>query len=100
LLGTTARRQRSRLGLDATSPDEGVQVAGRDPHVPAELGVRDAALEDEPVHARPVGGKLTRTREAAEVAWVAAADLEGYDIHPAIRLRLAHGLSAAKPHVG
>jgi 8-oxo-dGTP pyrophosphatase MutT (NUDIX family) len=52
------------------------------------------------LHARPVGGELTRTKEAAEVAWVAAADLEDYDIHPAIRLRIAHGLSSAEPHVG
>jgi 8-oxo-dGTP pyrophosphatase MutT (NUDIX family) len=52
------------------------------------------------LHARQVGGELTRTREAAEVAWVATADLEDYDIHPAIRLRIAHGLSSAEPHVG
>ena len=52
------------------------------------------------LHARQVGGELTRTKEAAEVAWVATADLEGYDIHPAIRLRITRGLSTAEPHIG
>jgi 8-oxo-dGTP pyrophosphatase MutT (NUDIX family) len=52
------------------------------------------------LHARPVGGELTRTKEAAEVAWVATADLEDYDIHPAIRLRITHGLSSTEPHIG
>jgi len=48
----------------------------------------------------PVGGELTRTKEAAEVAWVTAGDLDDYDIHPAIRLRITHGLSAGRPYVG
>jgi len=52
------------------------------------------------LHARPVGGELTRTKEAAEVAWVTAGDLDDYDIHPAIRLRITHGLSAGRPYVG
>lgn len=52
------------------------------------------------LHARPVGGELTTTEEAAEVAWVRAADLDDYAIHPAIRLRITHGLSSTKPHVG
>jgi ADP-ribose pyrophosphatase YjhB (NUDIX family) len=52
------------------------------------------------LHARPVGGEPTRTKEAAEVAWVAAAELDGCDIHPAIRLRITHGLSAGQPYVG
>jgi 8-oxo-dGTP pyrophosphatase MutT (NUDIX family) len=52
------------------------------------------------LHARPVGGELTRTKEAAEVAWVRAADLDGYDLHPAIRLRITHGLAAGQPYVG
>ena len=52
------------------------------------------------LHARQVGGALTRTKEAADVAWVAATDLEDYDIHPAIRLRIARGLSSAEPYVG
>jgi 8-oxo-dGTP pyrophosphatase MutT (NUDIX family) len=52
------------------------------------------------LHARPVGGRLTRTQEASEVAWVAPADLDGYAMHPAIRLRVSHGLSSAEPHIG
>ncbi len=52
------------------------------------------------LHARPVGGELTRTEEASEVAWVEPADLEGYAMHPAIRLRVAHGISSAEPYIG
>jgi len=52
------------------------------------------------LHARPVGGELTRTKEAAEVAWVATGELDDYDVHPAIRLRITHGLSAGQPYVG
>ena len=53
-------------GLDAAGGDEGVQVAGGDAHVAAELGVGDAALEDEPAHepqrgAQPLGGLLRRS---------------------------------------
>jgi 8-oxo-dGTP pyrophosphatase MutT (NUDIX family) len=52
------------------------------------------------LHARPIGGSLTLTEEAAEVAWVEPDDLEDYEIHPAIRLRIQHGLSFSEPHVG
>ena len=51
------------------------------------------------LHARQVGGEPMRTKEAAEVAWVAAGELDGYSIHPAIRLRLTHGLSAGQPYL-
>jgi ADP-ribose pyrophosphatase YjhB (NUDIX family) len=52
------------------------------------------------LHARPVRGEPTRTNEAAEAAWVAAGELDEYNIHPAIRLRLTHGLAAGRPYVG
>jgi len=51
------------------------------------------------MYARPVGGSLTHTEEASEVAWVAPADLEDYHIHPAIRVRITHGLSAPEPYI-
>ncbi|WP_131739367.1 NUDIX hydrolase [Actinomadura roseirufa] len=51
------------------------------------------------LHARPVGGELTTTDEAAEVRWVEPADLGNYAIHPALRRRVDHGLTAAEPHV-
>src|SRR5215211_4258283 len=41
----TLRGTRHRRRLDAARGDEGVQVAGGDADVPAELGVRDAALD-------------------------------------------------------
>ncbi len=52
------------------------------------------------LHARPVGGEVERTEEAAEVAWVAPDELDSYQIHPAIRLRIQHGLSSAEPYIG
>ncbi len=52
------------------------------------------------LRARPVGGEPTRTAEASAVEWVTQGDIDGYDIHPAIRLRIAHGLSSDAPHIG
>jgi 8-oxo-dGTP pyrophosphatase MutT (NUDIX family) len=52
------------------------------------------------LRARPVAGEPQRTDEAAQVAWVEPADLDHYDIHPAIRLRLDHGLTSSEPYLG
>jgi len=50
--------------------------------------------------ARVIGGELTTTSEATEVAWAAPDRLDDYDIHPAIRRRIAHGLHPGNaPHV-
>ncbi|MFD0855194.1 NUDIX hydrolase [Actinomadura adrarensis] len=51
------------------------------------------------LHARPVGGELAATDEAEEVLWVAPDDLGSYDIHPALRRRIEHGLLSDVPHV-
>jgi 8-oxo-dGTP pyrophosphatase MutT (NUDIX family) len=51
------------------------------------------------LHARPIGGDLTTTDEASEVRWVDPADLAGYEIHPALRRRIDHGLTSDVPHV-
>jgi ADP-ribose pyrophosphatase YjhB (NUDIX family) len=50
---------------------------------------------------RLIGGTLTTSDEAAEVAWVPPAKLDDYDIHPSIRRRIAYGLqdSRTAPHV-
>jgi 8-oxo-dGTP pyrophosphatase MutT (NUDIX family) len=49
---------------------------------------------------RVIGGKLTSTDEASDVAWIAPAQLDDYDIHPAIRRRIVHGLDPySTPHV-
>jgi ADP-ribose pyrophosphatase YjhB (NUDIX family) len=46
-----------------------------------------------------IGGKLTTTDEASEVAWIPLAQLDDYDIHPAIRRRIVHGLNpGSTPH--
>ena len=52
------------------------------------------------LHARPVGGELHCTDEATQVAWVAPGDLDSYEIHPAIRLRIDHGLTSSEPYLG
>lgn len=53
-------------------------------------------------HARPVGGELRTSSESKEVRWVSPADLGELDIHPSMRLRIAHGLdeSRAAPYIG
>ncbi|MFD3544451.1 NUDIX hydrolase [Streptomyces sp. NPDC058655] len=53
-------------------------------------------------HARPIGGSLRTSSESKEVRWVAPADLEELNIHPSMRLRITHGLDAARsaPYIG
>ncbi|WP_170026645.1 NUDIX hydrolase [Actinomadura oligospora] len=67
--------------------------------------VRDGRVDEvrQPVnvclHARPVGGALTTTDEASEVKWVSPDDLDEYEIHPALRRRIDHGLNSNTPHI-
>ncbi|MGK5627318.1 NUDIX domain-containing protein [Streptomyces sp. URMC 123] len=53
-------------------------------------------------HARPVAGTLRTSSESKEVRWVPPADLEKLDIHPSMRLRIAHGLDESRtaPYIG
>jgi ADP-ribose pyrophosphatase YjhB (NUDIX family) len=49
---------------------------------------------------RVIGGKLTTSDEASEVAWVTPARLDDYDIPPAILRRIIHGVDpGSTPHV-
>ncbi|AUY51932.1 NUDIX domain-containing protein [Streptomyces sp. CB01881] len=52
--------------------------------------------------ARPVGGTLRTSEESKEVRWVPPADLDALDIHPSMRLRIAHGLDVERgqPYIG
>ncbi|WP_121003294.1 NUDIX hydrolase [Saccharothrix australiensis] len=43
--------------------------------------------------ARPLGGEPRTSDESKEVLWVKPTDLDDLDIHPSIRLRIAHGLT-------
>jgi len=45
-----------------------------------------------------VVGELTTTEEALEAGWVNPHELDHYDIHPAIMLRIRHGLSSEEPY--
>lgn len=53
-------------------------------------------------HARPVSGSLRTSSESKEVRWVAPADLSELEIHPSMRLRIAHGLDTSRgaPYIG
>ncbi|SPE51874.1 Nucleoside triphosphatase NudI [Streptomyces netropsis] len=52
--------------------------------------------------ARPTGGTLRTSSESKEVRWVSPTDLEKLDIHPSMRLRIAHGLDDSRdaPYIG
>jgi hypothetical protein len=51
--------------------------------------------------ARLLGGELTTCSQSKEVAWVAAADTEVLQMHPSMRMRLAHYLEhRASPNIG
>ncbi|MFG3437877.1 NUDIX domain-containing protein [Nonomuraea sp. NPDC047897] len=50
---------------------------------------------------RIVGGEIQpEPTEAQEVRWVEPEKLSGYNIHPAIRLRIEHGLHGTDPYIG
>ena len=50
-------------------------------------------------HGQPIGGDLGTDKESDQAAWVAPEDLDGYDIHPAIRRRISHALHRTAPHI-
>ena len=69
-------------------------------HVIAYAGVEVRQPVNTCFTARVIGGTLTASDEADEVAWVPSAQLDDYDIHPAILRRIAHGLQPGTiPHV-
>jgi 8-oxo-dGTP pyrophosphatase MutT (NUDIX family) len=99
LTGCAVRECREETGLDI----EIVRLAGlfSDPrHV---IAYADGEVR-QPVNAcfeaRPIGGELRISGESTDAAWVAPAELDGYDIHPSIRRRITHALEGrAMPHV-
>lgn len=54
------------------------------------------------LRARVIGGLIApEPTEATEVRWLDPADLDNYPIHPALRLRIDHGLSGrTEPYIG
>ncbi|MFB8353462.1 NUDIX domain-containing protein [Streptomyces niveus] len=52
--------------------------------------------------ARPVGGEIRTSDETTQVRWVDPADLESYDIHPTMRLRIEHAMEQGRtsPYIG
>ncbi|MEO3766431.1 NUDIX domain-containing protein [Streptomyces sp. B5E4] len=52
------------------------------------------------LRARVVGGEVRPDpSEAAEVRWVPPSELGDYPIHPALRMRIEHGLAGDEPYV-
>jgi 8-oxo-dGTP pyrophosphatase MutT (NUDIX family) len=52
------------------------------------------------LRAHPVGGELrANPAETSEVRWVAVDEIDAYEMHPALRRRVAYGLSEDVPHV-
>ncbi|MFD9906558.1 NUDIX domain-containing protein [Streptomyces sp. NPDC059063] len=52
------------------------------------------------LRARLKGGTIApEPTEAQEVRWVDPADLEDYPIHPALRIRIDHGLGSSDPYI-
>ncbi len=52
------------------------------------------------LRARVVGGSVQpEPSEAQEVCWIAPGALDDYPIHPALRLRIDHGLAHTDPYV-
>ncbi|WP_245238747.1 NUDIX domain-containing protein [Streptomyces sp. MZ04] len=52
------------------------------------------------LRAHVVGGDISpEPSEASEVRWVHPDDLDDYSIHPALRARIDHGLTAEVPYI-
>jgi mutator protein MutT len=52
-------------------------------------------------HALPLGGELATSSESSDVRWVAPSSLDELPIHPSMRLRIDHGLTArSEPYIG
>ena len=49
--------------------------------------------------ARPVGGEPTLSAESSEVRWVSPADLGGYPMGRAMRMRVDDYLNGTVPHI-
>lgn len=52
--------------------------------------------------ARPVGGEVRTSDETTQVRWVAPSDLPKLNVHPTMRLRIAHAMDRTRtaPYVG
>ncbi|UBU12545.1 NUDIX hydrolase [Nonomuraea gerenzanensis] len=50
--------------------------------------------------ARPVSGEPTPSPESREVRWVMPDELDTYDMHRSMRLRIGHFLQGNCPHIG
>lgn len=52
------------------------------------------------LRARVIGGNVRpEPAEAQEVRWVDPDELDDYPIHPALRMRIDHGLAHTDPYV-
>lgn len=47
-----------------------------------------------------VGGHPTPSSESSSVVWANTQDLDGYEMHPSMRQRVAHALGDNSPYIG
>lgn len=97
--GAVLREVREETGLDVKITGV-VGIYSNPGHV---IAYDDGEVRQEysvVVRARVVGGTLGAGDDAADARWVAADDLAELDVHPAVRLRIEHGLADGPPHVG
>ena len=50
--------------------------------------------------AKLVGGKARTSSESKRVEWVAVTDAADLQMHPSMRMRLAHGVAGGDPFIG
>ncbi|MFI6739161.1 NUDIX hydrolase [Nonomuraea sp. NPDC050451] len=47
-----------------------------------------------------ISGQLTPSVESSEVRWVPRKELDSYDMHRSMRMRVSHFLQGGSPHIG
>lgn len=99
-----------QAGVRECREETGIEVVGlvgvfsTADHVTAYLRGKRVVEVRRPINvclrARVVGGRIApEPSEAADVRWVAPADLDNYPIHPALRARIDHGLRTDAPYI-
>ncbi|MFI5840351.1 NUDIX domain-containing protein [Catenuloplanes sp. NPDC051500] len=51
-------------------------------------------------HAEPVGGTIRTSDETTSVRWIRPDMIDALVVHPSMLLRIRHGLSSRRPHIG
>ena len=97
---TAVREVREETGLDVRV--NGLVGIYTDPHHLVEFSDGEVRQQFSICFtAELIGGTIATSDESSDVRFVYPADLDGFDIHPSMRLRIEHGLSEkAAPYLG